>query len=75
MADPKLFTRHRVITRDHKVIAIVALFLGGFIGRAILDKIGPAGAFGVGTGIRFFLTLTWLLIPAKPAKNAKEGEK
>ncbi|KAI5118466.1 hypothetical protein M0805_003727 [Coniferiporia weirii] len=65
MADPKLFRRHFVITRDHKFLAVLALFLGGFVGRAILDQIGSAGAFGVGTGIRFLIALGWLFVPAK----------
>ena len=70
MADPKLFARGFVKTRDHKVIGVVALFLGGFIGRALLDQIGSKGAFGVGTGIRFLTALSWLAVPAKPRAKA-----
>lgn len=66
MSDPKLFARGLVKTRDHKVIAVFALFVGGFIGRALLDQIGSAGAFGVGTGIRFLTALSWLAVPSKP---------
>lgn len=70
MADPKLFTFNRfIITRDHKIIAITALFIGGFASRAILDKIGSDGALGVATGIRFLIGLWWLFVPAKPAKK------
>ncbi|PSR87375.1 hypothetical protein PHLCEN_2v5192 [Hermanssonia centrifuga] len=70
MADPKLFQlKRRIISRDHKVIGIVALFIGGFAGRAILDKIGAAGALGVGTGIRFLISLWWLFVPGKAAKK------
>ncbi|KAH8116002.1 hypothetical protein DFH11DRAFT_1840503 [Phellopilus nigrolimitatus] len=65
MSDPKLFGRRFVNTRDHKFIAVFALFLGGFAGRAILDKVGSAGAFGVGTGIRFLIAIAWLFVPAK----------
>ena len=69
MADPKLFVRHRVVTRDHKIIGIVALFIGGFASRAILDKIGSAGTLGVGTGIRLLIAVWWLFVPGKPAKK------
>ena len=70
MADPKLFKlNRRVISRDHKIIGVSVLFLGGFAGRAILDKIGSAGALGVGTGIRVLVALWWLFVPAKPAKK------
>lgn len=65
MADPNLFRRKLVISRDHKVIAVFALFFGGFVGRAILDQVGSAGAFGVGTGIRVLIALGWLFVPAK----------
>jgi len=68
MADPKLFRPNWVITRDHKFIAIAALFVGGFVGRAIVDQIGAAGAFGVGTGIRVLIAISWLWIPAKKPK-------
>ena len=70
MADPKLFLPRRVTTRDHKIIGIFALFLGGFASRAILDKIGSAGTLGVGCGIRLLISAWWLFVPAKqPAKK------
>lgn len=70
MADPKLFQlNRRIISRDHKIIGIVALFIGGFAGRAILDAIGSAGALGIGTGIRVLVALWWLFVPGKPAKK------
>ena len=68
MADPKLFTRGWVISRDHKVIGVVSLFVGGFVGRALIDVIGSKGAFGVGAGIRLLIAFSWLWIPAKVAK-------
>ncbi|OBZ77952.1 hypothetical protein A0H81_02078 [Grifola frondosa] len=56
MADPKLFNfKQRIISRDHKLIAIFALFFGGFVGRALIDKIGAAGTLGVGTGLGYSL--------------------
>lgn len=71
MADPKLFQLRRVVTRDHKVIGIVALFIGGFAGRAILDRIGSAGALGVGTGIRFLISVWWFFVPGKQTPTKK----
>ncbi|KIK58181.1 hypothetical protein GYMLUDRAFT_246220 [Collybiopsis luxurians FD-317 M1] len=64
-ADPALFRPKKVISRDHKLIAAGTLFIGGFASRAILDKIGPAGVLGVGTGIRFLICFSWLLVPGK----------
>ena len=76
MADPKLFDmRHWVITRDHKLIAAVSLFLGGFAGRAILDKIGAPGALGVGCGIRVLIALSWLFMPSPPPKKPQQQGK
>jgi hypothetical protein len=64
MSDPNLFNfRHYVITRDHKLIAAGSIFLGGFIGRALLDKIGGAGTLGVGAGFRFCIALGWIFVP------------
>lgn len=66
MADPKLLVlNRRVISRDHKLIAIVVLFLGGFVGRALIDQIGAAGTLGVGTGIRVLISIWWLFVPGK----------
>ena len=70
VADPKLFTlRLGVISRDHKLIAILALFIGGFVGRALIDVIGSAGTLGVGTGCRLLIALWWLFVPGKVAKS------
>ena len=69
MADPKLLNfRQRVISRDHKLIAIVALFLGGFVGRAIIDAAGAAATLGVGAGMRLAIALCWLFVPGKAPK-------
>ncbi|KAI6142726.1 hypothetical protein BKA82DRAFT_4190120 [Pisolithus tinctorius] len=66
VTEPQLFHFRRLVkARDHKVIAILFLFIGGFTGRVVLDKIGSAGALGVGAGIRFFVTLSWLFVPVK----------
>ncbi|KAG1733383.1 uncharacterized protein EDB91DRAFT_1348837 [Suillus paluster] len=70
MADPNLFhIRRLVISRDHKVMAILCLFLGGFVGRALIDSIGSAGTLGIGTGIRLIISVWWLFVPEKKAKK------
>ena len=70
MADPKLFIfNRRIVSRDHKIIGIFALFVGGFASRAILDKIGSAGTLGVGTGIRLLVAIWWLFVPGKAPKK------
>ena len=72
MADPKLFTFNKfVISRDHKFIAVIALFLGGFVGRAIIDSAGAAATLGVGTGFRVLIALWWLFVPGKQANGGK----
>lgn len=65
LSDPKLFRTGFVKTRDHRLIAVLALFVGGFVGRALIDQIGDAGTFGVGTGIRFLIALSWFAVPGK----------
>ncbi|KAL0573696.1 hypothetical protein V5O48_008267 [Marasmius crinis-equi] len=73
MTDPKLFNlRQKVITRDHKLIAAGALFIGGFVSRAITGQIGSAGTLGVGVGIRLLITVAWLFVPAKQTKGTPE---
>ncbi|KAG2129653.1 uncharacterized protein EDB93DRAFT_1323428, partial [Suillus bovinus] len=68
MADPKLFhIRRIVISRDHKIMAIASLFLGGFIGRVLIDSIGSAATLGIGTGIRLIISIWWLFIPEMQA--------
>ena len=65
LSDPNLFRARRVLTRDHRFIAVFSLFLGGFVGRALLDQIGSAGALGVGTGMRALIMLAWIAVPGK----------
>lgn len=66
VADPKLFNVTRLVAaRDHKALAVFALFLGAFSGRAVLPEIGSAGALGIATGIRVLLAFGWLFVPSK----------
>ncbi|KDQ60494.1 hypothetical protein JAAARDRAFT_56379 [Jaapia argillacea MUCL 33604] len=77
MADPKLFNlRAWVVSRDHKLIAIVSLFIGGFAGRALIEAIGAAGTLGVGCGLRTLIAIGWLFVPEKkPAVKPGVGNK
>jgi len=65
MADPMLFVRRRVASRDHKIIGVTALFVGGFCSRAILQAIGSPGALGIGTGLRALIAVSWFFVPGK----------
>jgi len=66
MSDPRLFNlRRRVVSRDHKTLAALALFIGGFCGRALLGKIGSAGALGIGVGFRLLITISWIFVRGK----------
>lgn len=68
VTEPQLFHFRRLVAaRDHKIMAIVFLFIGGFLGRASLDVIGSAGTLGVGTGVRLLITMWWFFVPEKKA--------
>jgi len=71
MGDPKLFVARPVTTRDHKMIAIAALFIGGFCSRAILQAIGSPASLGIGAGIRVVIALSWFFVPAKRTTATK----
>jgi hypothetical protein len=71
MADPRLFTLRRVISRDHKLVAILAVFVGAFLGRAVLQASGSAVTLGVGAALRGIIAASWLFVPAKPATGTK----
>jgi hypothetical protein len=59
MTDPRLFKfRQRVMSRDHRLIAAVSLFLGAFVDRSILGQIGA--------GFRVLITLSRIFVPSKP---------
>lgn len=65
MSDPRLFNfRQKVISRDHKALAAIALFIGGFTSRSILQTIGAAATLGIGAGLRLLITLSWIFVPA-----------
>ncbi|GAA6060160.1 hypothetical protein JCM10212_005161 [Sporobolomyces blumeae] len=49
--------------RDHRVIAVFAVFLGGFCSAGIVFASSSAIAFAACTGLRLISILTWLLVP------------
>ena len=52
-----------------------SLFLGGFIGRALLDKVGASTTFLIGTGFRVLIALSWLGVSGrKPVDITKNRE-
>lgn len=65
MADPNLFRLHLVKTREMKFIAVGVLFLGGFVGRVILDRIGFSATFMIGSALRVLIALLWLRAPCE----------
>lgn len=69
VTDPGLFRRKCVMSRDHRLIAAFSLFIGAFVGRAILAKLGTAGALGVAVGFRVLISLQWIFVASKPVQN------
>jgi len=66
MSDPQLFKfKQKVISRDHKLFAAIGLFLGAFIGRALLGKIGAAATLGIGVGLRILISISWIFVAGK----------
>ncbi|KAG1762985.1 hypothetical protein EV702DRAFT_210399 [Suillus placidus] len=66
MADPKLLDIRRLVpSRDHRILTIFCFVLGGFAGHVSLDKIGSARTLAITAGIRFAISIWWLLTPGK----------
>jgi len=65
MADPMLFAIRRVASRDHKIIGVTALFVGGFSSRAILQAIGSPATLFIGTGLRSLIAVSWFFVPGE----------
>ncbi|KAJ7731093.1 hypothetical protein DFH07DRAFT_153547 [Mycena maculata] len=64
-ADPQLFHRRKTVSRDHKVLALVALFAGALLARLLLGKIGAPATLGFGAGIRLFVAAAWVFVRGK----------
>ncbi|KAJ7033121.1 hypothetical protein C8F04DRAFT_630488 [Mycena alexandri] len=65
VSDPHLFVRRKVTSRDHKVLALVALFAGAVLARLLLRVFGAAATLGVGAGIRIFVAGAWCFVRSK----------
>ncbi|KAJ6572065.1 hypothetical protein B0H19DRAFT_1209150 [Mycena capillaripes] len=83
VADPHLFFRRKVASRDHKMLALGALFAGALVARQFVERVGAPAALGFGAGIRLFIAAGWLLVRGKgdgytrlldhePAQDASE---
>jgi len=64
-----------VKTRDLKVVAVTSLFVGGFMGRTLVDKVGSANTFFIGTGFRILIALLWLGVAGVKPTQTVEMEK
>lgn len=66
MSDPRLFKlREKVVSRDHKLIAVVALFVGGFVGRTLVRKIGSPSTLAIAVGFRILIAISWIFVGGK----------
>ncbi|KAH8825258.1 hypothetical protein DL96DRAFT_1737862 [Flagelloscypha sp. PMI_526] len=63
MGDPKIWHRSNP-GRTQRLLALFSLFLGGFVSRALLPYAGAAGCLGIATGLKFFVTVFWLVVPS-----------
>ncbi|GAA5846644.1 hypothetical protein JCM3766R1_005795 [Sporobolomyces carnicolor] len=64
---PKIFLLGRNKFRDHRVIAVFAVFLGGMCSAGIVFASSSAVAFGVCSGLRIISMFSWLLVPSEVA--------
>ncbi|GAA5870976.1 hypothetical protein JCM1840_002743 [Sporobolomyces johnsonii] len=61
--DPKLFALKLAKSRDHRIIAVFSVFLGGMCSAGIVFASNSATALGVAAGLRIISMLSWLLVP------------
>ncbi|KAL5531099.1 hypothetical protein ACEPAG_3975 [Sanghuangporus baumii] len=65
IGDPDLWKIRYVKSRDHRILAVLAFFLGGMLGRGLLNHIGSASLLGIATGLRVLIAVFWLFAPAR----------
>lgn len=66
--DPLLFALKPVASRDIRIMGVIALFMGGFVSRALTNACGgAAGALGVLAALRLAQLVWWVVIPSPPA--------
>ncbi|KAI6001575.1 hypothetical protein F5J12DRAFT_723440 [Pisolithus orientalis] len=70
ISEPKLFhLRRGVADRDHKLLTILFMLVGGFSGRCTIDQVGPAITLGIAAGLRLVISGSWFLIPKKTERK------
>ncbi|KAJ6616491.1 hypothetical protein B0H10DRAFT_1799484 [Mycena sp. CBHHK59/15] len=66
VSDPGLFKlRNRIASRDYKIVALIALFIGAILARLVMGTIGAAGALGFAAFIRYLVAIVWIYVPGK----------
>ncbi|KAJ7512455.1 hypothetical protein B0H11DRAFT_2214253 [Mycena galericulata] len=55
----------RIANRDHKLLALIALFGGALIARLLLGRIGTPATLAFGAGIRLIVAVGWVFVPGK----------
>ncbi|KAG6334473.1 hypothetical protein ID866_4621 [Astraeus odoratus] len=74
ISEPTLFHLRRwVVEREHKLLTIAFMLLGGFAGRCLIDEIGSVATLAMATGLRVIISGWWLLIPKK-IERKHDGE-
>jgi len=68
LLQPRAFTK-MIPARDNKIVAILLLFIGGIIARALVGQIGAAGTLGIGAGLRVISALVWCLAKTTPKEK------
>ncbi|KAK8843939.1 hypothetical protein IAR55_006731 [Kwoniella newhampshirensis] len=71
--DPLLFAFRYTPSRDIRIAGGLAVLLGAFVSRAILDKIGSAQCLGVLCGFRMVQAIWWFFIPDKVVKKVEKA--
>lgn len=69
MAEPALFKAKFVRSRDIKIIAVSAVFVGGFVGRSLMIRVGDVEALAIGTMLRVMIAFMWVWTPAKAGRG------
>ncbi|KAJ7201611.1 hypothetical protein GGX14DRAFT_655526, partial [Mycena pura] len=67
VTDPLLFRVRggRVASRDHRMLALAALFVGALLARLMLSQVGAAVALGFAAGVRLIIAAAWLFVHEK----------
>lgn len=81
-SDPQLFKPslyllgdEKVKGRDLRILAIIALAIGGGIAQSLLDSsLGLSGSVAVCAGFKMFLSLLWLLPKGQPRQQEGGGK-